>query len=52
MCKIYDIVYEQYYPNAPTEITLDINKHKEDIEIKDLIKTITGYKPISCKISC
>ena len=52
MCKIYDIVYEQYYPNAPTEIVLDINKHKDNTEIKDLIKIITGYYPKNYKIIC
>lgn len=50
MCRVYDIVYDKYYPAAPTEIIIDLNKHPENIDIKDLIKNITGYYPNSYKI--
>jgi hypothetical protein len=48
--RIYDITYDKYYPSAPKEIMLQINKHAEEIDIKNIIKNICGYEPISYRI--
>lgn len=49
MCSIYDIVYDKYYPAAPTEITIDLTKHPNE-SIRDIIKNISGYFPVSYKV--
>ena len=49
MFRIYQITYDQYYPNAPTEIIIDLNKHNES-NIREVIKNITGHFPKEYKI--
>ena len=49
-CKIYEIAYDKYYPNAPKEIMLNITKHVDEVDVKKIIKNITGYDPVSYKI--
>lgn len=49
MCIIYDIVYDKYYPAAPSEITIDLSKHPNE-SIHDIIKNVAGHFPTSYKL--
>ena len=49
MIRIYDIKYDQYYPDAPVEIFLNLNKEEKE-NISQVIKNITGYFPKDYKI--